>query len=333
MSYRRLRWPLVALLILAAIWGGGWYYATGQLIATIRDGRPDPAQGMAVSIGTYQRGGFPFLIAAELGGLAARGPSWRADSPALRVVLKPWQLDRITVHLPEPVRFVTDAGPALALRFTDGQVLLRHGADGRAVTLSAAALVTEAGQSADRLDPGPTSGPLRIDLTQALPPPDSDKAALGTLTLDIAQLVVPRFALPGPHLDAGLSLSLSGPAPGGTPRAMVEAWRTGGGTVTMSRLSLVSGPSAARANATFSVDAALRPIGAGTVILSGYGDALALAQKTGKLRAGDAIAARLMLQGLAQPDGTITLPLTLQDGWMKAGPFPLLPLAPLPLGD
>jgi hypothetical protein len=195
-------------------------------------------------------------------------------------------------------------------------------------------------------------------------------AAGAKLTVDEPALLIsaseahveymPHAAAPGDHLqnaaDADVSLkqlsavlkgkdllpsamdwhataSLMGALQPGPLKDSVPAWRDNGGTIEISHLDMHSGEIDMKGSGTLALDSELRVIGALSVIVHDYDQALDKLVATGRVAEKDATLARLMLATMAQADPatgkpTLNIPLSAQDGWMYVGPVRLIKLGP-----
>lgn len=150
------------------------------------------------------------------------------------------------------------------------------------------------------------------------------------VTVGVRGLTVPT-ALPdlSPTLDAlDLTADLVGTIPGGPLRPALEHWRADGGALDIRNLSLVWAMVGAGGNGTLALDERLQPIGAFTVKFQGFFDLVAALTAKGLVEERDASLAKIVLGMLARPGPSgqpeLSLPLTLQDRKLYAGPVMLM---------
>jgi hypothetical protein len=207
--------------------------------------------------------------------------------------------------------------------------------------LAPASPVASAGLTASGLRANLPTGPLEIAAVAAEGTlrPDAGKAE-DAMTLSGSAEAIGLPPAPdggpwplGPRLaSVSFDAALSGPLPSApdlTTRA--TAWRDDGGRLVVHRLALGWGPLGLSGSATMALDEHMQPTAAATVRLVGYDATLDALASAGAITQHAALAAKAVLALLARrPDGggapTVELPLTLEDGTLSAGRFPLLRL-------
>jgi hypothetical protein len=299
------------------------------------------AQGWRVEHAAPQRGGWP--LSASLGidrlrldGAAATlpgGVALAADRVVLRVEL-PW-LDRLRVELPGQQRLRLGG---IDYPFTADRLVAL-------VPLEPGTPPSSAEVTAERLRIGTPAGGLDLR-TARLSVQGSSSATEAEPALEVA-LQIEELDLPAP--PAGLrgtafgrriatlatDFAVSGPMPGGrVPTARAEAWRDGGGTVELRQLALRWGPVRAAGAATLALDEGLQPMGAGTLRLSGAGEALDALAEAGLVGRRAAATARTVLPLLSRPSPEtgapeIEVPLTLEDRVLAFARIPVFRFDPL----
>ena len=124
------------------------------------------------------------------------------------------------------------------------------------------------------------------------------------------------------HIAMGLKL-----AP-----AALAAWSANGGTVEFERLNVEWGALEIAAEGTLTLDGALRPEGAFSAEIAGYGGLLDGLAERGRMKPRDASFAKTFLNLMAKKKAgrrVIAAPVTAQNGKLFVGPLPLLKLAPM----
>jgi hypothetical protein len=153
-----------------------------------------------------------------------------------------------------------------------------------------------------------------------------------------------RFTAPQLNLLLAepLTLSVGLTVMGDTPDALTtpafSEWRDGGGTVELRRLILSLGGFALEGEGTLTLDRLMRPLAAGTAKVRGFVEGIDRLIAVGLVTERDGRLARLLLSAVASSDPqtgqpTLSVPITVQDGWLLLGPSRLVPVPPLPLPD
>jgi len=327
---------VVVLLAVVAVLAAGdgllWRWTEGELQTAFDDwaaGRR--AQGWTVTTGLPWRSGWPLVAQITEPGLAvaARHPdlpgalNWTAERLTLRIsLLHPRTLEIAIAgdqHL--HINGVADL-PFTADRF-EAVVPLRPGLPARGGDLEVSQLragVAGAGVTLARLH---MHGEFRPTAQQG--------EAWLALTGGFSDLVMPEHAWAlGPRIgSAALDVTLTGPLPRAeTPLARATAWRDGGGTLAVKRVTFAWGPLDLDGSATLALDEHMQPMGAGSARLTGYAatlDALVAGRMIGA-RAAIAAKAVLGLMAHTPADGgapVVEVPLTLQGGALSVGRIPL----------
>jgi hypothetical protein len=342
---RRPLGPRLALgiLLLLVLLGAGhavlWRVMAGQLeagLATWVEIRR--AQGWRVDFAPPVRGGWPFSATLTLdnlrlaGGTATLpgGLALEAERVVLRVTLP--RLDQLRVEMPGAQRLRLDS---VEWRFAaDDLVAL--------VPLEADTPPREALVLAQRLRLATPSGPmevasLRFSAAASSTATEDEPALQLGLAAEAIDLPIPASASAAPfgrrierfEADA----ALSGPVPPGrVPAQRAEAWRDGGGSLELGRLSLSWGPAQVEAAATFALDEALQPTGAGSLRVTGATEALQALADAGLVGRRAAGTARIMLPLMARPNAAgiteVEVPVTLEDRTLALARIPVLRLQP-----
>jgi hypothetical protein len=338
--FRILKWGgigVAAVALIVALYVGYWYYAAGQLrdgvLSWIEERR---AEGLELTYARMDIGGFPGRLRLRIDKPVISAPNaatpWGWEGAGLDAEMRPW--NPTDVH-------VSAAGDHAVLFGTGADLIALQGraetADGtfsysrgalKAATVSLAGfdLAVAGGKVAWKLDRG------RLDLDLA---PDTDEDDGKNVTID-ARLGLHGFALPaGIDLPLGTDIerlevagSLIGTIGNGPLAPALTAWRDDGGTIEVRRLSGDYGPLNMIADGTLALDAALQPIGAFTARIGGFFETVDVLRTRGVIRARDAVTAKMVLGVLARRDdsghGRLTVPLSIQERTLYAGPVPLI---------
>jgi hypothetical protein len=326
----RWTWGLVGLAMgLAAADTGLWWFATGQLADGL-DGWAATARadGWTVSYPAPTRRGWPLKATLAVPEMTLAGAAaWRAAAVELTLSPAEPRRLRVTVGGPQTVSLPGQAAVDVTARSFDLSIPLDDpgvvdlAAEGVRAALPGGAL--EVGRltahAANR--PAAGRGQEALAFTGAAeavalpPPPDGRSWALGSRLASVS-------------IDAGLT----GPVPPpGPPRVRASQWRDGGGSAQLRRLALGWGPLGLAASASLRLDARLQPSGSGEIRAVGYDAALDALVASGAMPARAGMVAKGVMALMARaPEGggaaQVELPITLNDGTLTAGRFPLLRL-------
>lgn len=333
---------LVAALALAAATTVYWHYASEAL----RDGighwaEARRAEGLQASYSSVTVKGFPFGLQAVIRDpVLARSPSapggkeeaweWRGDE--LDVSVRPWNTSLVDLRIRGTQQITLPLGENGVTVFTD---------QGRAVgtvDLDAKGVPSGADFSFDGLDI------LNEDGTQAVSIAHLDVTG-ASHAVGVPAHESPTFDLSvdgkGIELPAGMhpplgtyvaavecQASLMGELPPGPTVEAATAWRNEGGTIEVHRLHLEWGPLTIEAGGTLALDSNLQPIGALSAIVRGFPETVDALVAGGMVKKSDGETAKTVLGLLAKsPKGggppELTVPLTVQNGWIYVGPVAL----------
>jgi hypothetical protein len=166
--------------------------------------------------------------------------------------------------------------------------------------------------------------------------PETDPAALD------AALLIERLVLPdgtgGALGDEIAQVSFDGTASGPLPKRFepgaLAAWRDSGGVLDTHSLALDWGPVRIEADGALTLDAALRPQGAFTARIVGHDVLIDILRAEGTISKDVAKVLRFTFALLSvRPDDggppTLTIPITIQNGWLSAGPVPVFQVHPI----
>ena len=328
-----------AALGFAAIAGHGaiWWWVTGEIEQQVAANLATPAPGWQTTAGPLHRSGWPFAATVTV-------PSLIAVSPGAATQSVRWQAERLAVSLefarPRTLVLKVEGAQSLQLgsappipvraELMQAEVPLEPGMPVRAATLAVAGLTADlpAGRLAiARLDTALDSRPAA----------QQNETAASLVTTARGVDLPPRLPWPlGPRIATlAWDLAISGPVPPLADTATrAEAWRDGGGVLTLRRLELAWGEVTLTGGATVALDAQLQPMGTATARLAGYDAALRALTVAGVLPPRTAVAVTAVLALMARPsaDGgppAVEAPLSLQNRTLALGRIPLFRLPEL----
>lgn len=331
----------IAALVLALAGTGGyavyWFHVGGQLRKGVEDfAAARRAEGWRLDLSRSALSGFPAEVILDLGEVALATPAgirWNGSGVRLRVPA----LDPLgpTVELGGSHRIALGGEWRGIVTAASATVRLRVDGDGdlHSFAFDAARPVLEQ----------PGAAPLAAERLEIgyrwLNPPDpghEKPSARFTLAARAVDLPLPA-ELPLEKRLGRVELDgrIMGTIPETAPLAALAAWSAGGGIMEIDRLAVDWGALEAEADGTFAFDPALQPLLATTARLRGWNDMLGRLVKAGLVEPAAASAAEVLLAILARPDPqgrpTLTLAVSLQDGYLYAGQARLLKLPPLPI--
>ncbi len=332
----RRRWIIsgIVLLVLAGAYTGYWFWLAQSfernLAAWIEQQR---AMGYRFSYAANEPTGFPFSISqvfarAEIDSPPGVSP-WKLRTDALHVSIAPWN----------PLRLGINNGYAF-----DYFLELGKGDQQRSIRMLVGSSWTGIAFSNDGAMP---AFDFRLDPVFAF---EREKriALLHDLRGRI-DIVAPKTGLPSSavfaltlksvHFDQLVheplgqdlaNIAIEGKITGAvSPGALIDvldSWRDRGGTVDLTRLTVVWGPLALEGDGTIALDQRRQPIGAFSAVVSGYNETIDAAVARGMMTAAQGTAAKLWLRARAEKDEhglKVKLPLTIQDGFVSMGPIKL----------
>ncbi len=345
MSIRlRLAGLSTAVLVLAGCgaYTAYWFHVAGQLRKGVEDfAAQRRADGWRLEFGRAALFGFPRAVGLDLGAVSLATPSgiqWSSEAVRLRVPgLDPLgpSLELGTSHnlalggdsLGGAWRgIVTTSGATVRLR-VDGDGDLQ-------------AFAFEAGRLAlEQPGAGPLlAGHLAISYQWLNPPDPGHEKPSARFTLETRDV---EMSLPA---DLPLNRRLEvvqvegrvmGTIPEEAPLSALAAWSNAGGNIELDRVAVDWAPLSLEGDGTFAFDPALQPLVATTARIRGWNEIMGRLVQAGLMEPGVASAAEMILAILARPDPqgrpTLTLAVTLQDGYLYAGQARLFKVPPLPI--
>ena len=317
--------PAALVVLVAAGWTGGWYWAAGKVQTQAQAFAANPPPGVTVDPGTLRVDGFPltFTIESRTPSLhRVDGLAW--DAAGLVATAKPWALPDISFAISPPQHITLPGSPALTAQVMGaGSGSARIGMDGKPTRL----LLT---LSQIELAGGMLQAPLPVSRINLAADKAPDEAGAGAaLSLDIEGVETPDLGLAtlGRRVDmvAG-RLTVLGTLPKAATAPELTAWRDAGGKLRVDQLALRWGPLQIDAGGTLDLDDKLQPQGTLTAKIRGYGPVIEDLQKAGLVKERDAGFAKVGLDLMAgQPaaDGTrtVTAPITIAKGKVSFGPM------------
>ena len=343
---RRLIFLLLAslLLVLGADFAL-WRWAEQQLASGLAQWQATQREnGWTLSTGTPRRGGFPLGATLTLPRLTLSGG---ADILAGGI---DWAAERVVLHL-------ALLHPRDLVISVEGRQSLRAGA------LPAQPFTADQMHAAVPLDPTLPAG--IVDLTaiklRSVPTGQTGIGAPGadisianlqlhaetrsgtnegepalSVSMQANGIGLPKVVPGGGSWPLGPTIAhvdLDGAIDGPMPHAealpaRLTAWRDGGGTVAIQKLSLEWGPLALGASATLALDQDLQPMGAASARVAGWAETLDALAQAHMLNPRAALAAKAVLGLLARaPDegggSEVEIPLAVQDRSLSMGRIPL----------
>ena len=335
----RLGAAIGALALLALLGAGhllAWNALTGAIEAGMAAWAEDRrAAGWDVSHGPPERHGWPFAAAVRIPGLAiASGPAapvafvWQAGTAEARIA--PPDLHQVDIDLPDPQMLLVEG---TELRFAAERLALRFRVEGGAPPSGGSLEALRLRVATPGLLPERSAEVAALSGRLATRPDATEAEAALILTLSVEGLVLPVDAPLGRLVEqAALTLTASGPVTGRrSPRQRAEVWRDAGGTVALSDVTLRYGPVRAEGEATLALDAALQPMGAGRIAMTGHEAALAALLQTGAITRATAVQAGLALRVIQRvPEGgdepRVELPLLIENRRLAVLGIPLMRL-------
>jgi hypothetical protein len=345
---------LYALIAVAALaYTAYWFVLADRSEALVDDALADwRGRGYALSYTERSTSGYPYRLSTRVGDFTllrdgGRWP-WAWHGERLTLTVQPWDLRHYVAVLEGVNRIdLPPAGGGADVELTaesaraslilDGgwraqrgsaelrQAVLRGAPDSEGVTfgrIEAHARRPEAGPDSDP-DADPDASLDAVVEIDALRLPDG---AGGPLGREIARILVEGTVL--------------GPLPEALEPAPLAAWRDAGGFVDAHKVALDWGPVRIAGDGTFTLDALMRPLGAFSSRIVGFDALIDRLAAAGRMSEDAAAAAHLAFALIAKtPEGggapVLTVPITLQDGWLFAGPvrmFEVGPVMPAPAG-
>jgi len=334
----RLAGLVAAILVLAGCgaYTAYWFHVAGQLRKGVEDfAGQRRADGWRLDFGRTALFGFPGEIGLDLGAVTLATPSgiqWNSEAVRLRVP----GLDPLGPTLDLGTSHSLSLGDWRGIATTSGATLrLRVDGDG-----DLHAFAFEAGKLALEQ---PGAGPLLAEHLAVsyewLNPPDpghEKPSARFTLHTRGVEMSLPADLPLNRRLDVvQVEGRIMGTIPEEPPLSALAAWSNAGGSIELDRVVVDWAPLSLDGDGTFAFDPALQPLIATTARIRGWNEMMGRLVQARLMEPGVASAAEMILAILARPDPqgrpTLTLAVTLQDGYLYAGQAKLFKVPPLPI--
>jgi len=349
-SRRRL---LIALVVVLAVSAGivvFWHYAS----EAFRDGIEAwtvarRAEGIQANYASVVMRGFPFRLQATLrdpvlsrpvagGGSPGHNLAWEWRGSELGVSIRPWNPHRVDLSFPGTNQITVPFGERGVTVFAAA------GSANATLDLNAAGMPASADLDFTDLDLLSEDGEesvtvARTELSAVTHTFDMPTHHNATFDLSFAGNGIELPKQWSPPLGTFVSVvecqaSLMGMIPPGPPEKAAEAWRDEGGTIEVHRLHLEWGPLQIEAGGTLALDSHLQPIGALSAIVRGFSETVDALVAGGMVQAADGSTAKQVLGLLAKAPKhggppELTVPVTLQNGWIYVGPVALAQVSPI----
>ena len=351
MSRRRLLIVLIVILALSAATVVYWHYAS----EAFRDGierwvAARRADGVQASYGSLVMRGFPFSLQANLRDPVLSKPSagvasgsgkelaWEWRGSEVAVAIRPWNPNRVELHFPGTNQITLPIGD------NGRTVFAAAGRASATLDLDSAGMPASADFDIDDLDLLSEDGNQSVSvaglelsgLTHTAGTPAHESA---TFDLTVAGKGIELPADSKPPLGTFVSVvecqaSLMGVVPPGPAEQAMKAWRDDGGTIEIHRLHLVWGPLEIEAGGTLALDANLQPIGALSAIVRGFPETVDALVAGGMVQSNDGALAKQILGLLIKTPKhggppELTVPVTLQNGWVYVANVQLARISPI----
>ena len=294
------------------------------------------ADGWRLEYGLPTLSGFPGRIGLDLGAVnlvTPTGISWRSDGVRLNIpgldplgpIVELGSTHELALGS-EWRAIVTSTGISLRLRVDGDGDLHAFGFEAGRPTL-------------EQSGAGPLSAEHLAITYEWLNPPDpghEKPSARFTLATRGVEISLPADLPLNRRLEVvEVEGRIMGTIPETAPLSALAAWSNAGGNVELDRLVIDWAPLSLEADGTFAFDPMLQPLIATTARIRGWNQLIGRLVTAKLMEPGAASAAEMLLAILARPDTqgrpTLTLAVSVQDGYLYAGQAKLFRLPPLPI--
>jgi hypothetical protein len=327
-----------AAIALVFLWTAAWMFVAQRIVREIDSWRAGQARaGVTLEWDSFDVKGWPFAwrAAVERPRAAGAGPArWTWSGDRLVASFAPWTLSDIRVRLPGAQRVAFGAGDlatTVELRAARPDALLVFDTQGKLARLE---LDFEALEGV--VDGGRPIRARKLDAAFAAPGADAFDAKLLAQGVRLSE-ALPSLAAFGTDIArAEIVVQLRGPrAAGASFGAAVRAWRDAGGTLEVTALALDWGALRLSGDGTLALDERDRPLGAGTVRVAGWREAIDALQTARTIEPMPAAVLKAALEFLARVSGGepgwVRVPIAAQDGRLSVHRIPVAPLPGLRL--
>lgn len=330
------------MAIAALVYTVLWFAGASQLKAGVEEWIAQrPATGLSATVGKLEIGGYPLAFK-----LIARDPklefsprpgsgqaAWSAGFARAVAEVAPWRRREFRIELTGEHGFEFGSGPGRQpLRGESGRVRAAAAFDSEGFPEFLSLDVQQIGLENSEGRPAYAIASVRLS-AERRPGGDGERFPPELrLTIAAERVNAPALA----RLPLGnvlqrvlLEARLVGDFPLENVLESLGAWRDRGGTLELDKLDIRYGQLGVQASGTLALDRNLQPIAALTARLEGFLGAIDALREAGIIRPRDAAVAKLVLGALARrPAGggprTLSLPLSVQDRKLSAGPVPLM---------
>lgn len=351
MSRRTLLVALVVVLAASAATVVYWHYASEMFRKGIEGwAQARRADGIQANYASVMMEGFPFRLQATLrepvisrpvpgsGEGPGRELAWEWRASEVAAAVQPWNPNRVELHFPGTNQVTAPFGGRGHTVFaTAGRAIatldLDHAGmpESADVDLEDLDVLTEDGAEAVSVASAEMSAVSHMAGTPA------HLSATFDLSVTGKGIELPKEAkLPLGSFIAAVECeaSLMGVIPPGPAAQAAKAWRDDGGTIEVHRLHLEWGPLEIEAGGTLALDSNLQPIGALSAIVRGFSETVDALVAGGMVQPNDGNTAKTVLGLLAKTPKRggppeLTVPVTLQNGWIYVGPVALAQVSPI----
>jgi hypothetical protein len=327
-----------AAIALVFLWTVAWMFVAQRVVRDVDSWRAEQARaGVTLEWDSFDVKGWPFgwRATVERPRAAGAGPTrWAWSGERLVASLTPWTLSEIRVRLPGAQRASFGAGDLAAtieLRAARPDARLVFDASGKIARLDLDFEALEA-----ILDGGKTMRARKLAASLAIPAAEILDARLSAHGVRLAE-AVPSLAAFGTDIArAEIVAQLRGPRASGASFAdAVRAWRDAGGTLEVTALALDWGSLRLAGEGTLALDDRDRPLGAGTLRVAGWSEAIDAFQAARAIEPMPAAVLKAALAFLGRVSGgepgSVRVPVAAQDGRLSVHRIPVAPLPSLRL--
>ena len=325
---------IVALFFLALLfYTGYWWRLSRQAMEVVEEvAQKWSERGVEIDYLGVDVSGYPYRLQVGLNGVGLQNPQGlypsRLKIPVVKFTAHPWNL-RHWVGIAE-IPFQLEIGTPetdVDIEVGRGRTSIVLGEKQRAerfsLQLNKVTLQSMSGRAFGQLDQ------LQVHFREI---PDSKIAH--DIGLLVENLIVGNLTNIEQSIEVDgliMEATLLGSIPVKWDAPSLNSWRTGGGVLEIKRLHVSWIGVDLELSGTIALDDLLRPIGAGTVIVEGYGEVLASMNRGGLIGRAVTIGATLALDLLSTTSKKtgqrfVQAPVTLQDGVLSVGPVVLMPV-------
>jgi hypothetical protein len=325
--------PFVALLLLAAAWTGGWFYAAhraeGIVAAWIER---EAADGRVYTCARQSVGGYPFRIEIRCGSPSATlqqadGGPVVIQARDLLAVAQVYQPDLIIAEVTGPM---TVKGPADDQNYVANWTLLQLSARGRPRAPERISIAVD-GPKLDRAGPAaePVARAKRLEFhLRKNAEADARNPAFDLVFRTVEAVLAGVPSLGERPIDAEALAVLKGPADFSPKplRDRLRTWQAAGGRLELKSSRLQQGGSLAVANGDIGLSTEGRLDGAVNLTFVGLDQLASAVLGQGNVgRSSAGLLAGLAMLGRAELEGrrAIAVPLSFRDGRIFFGPIPV----------